>query len=397
MTRGRLARSAVWGWIVWSALAVAGCERAAPSPVGGVIEGAVGTEVPAIDRPVVDRVGLLSAEEIERLSAHLLLLRERTGVQMAVLLVATTDGEPIDDYSMRAAEAWRGGAADRDDGLLLTMAMNDRRMRLEVGYGLEELVTDGEAQLVVDGMREDLRAGDPGAAIGGAIEAVARELPRTHGSVLDGGLLARPAAGVWAGAPFAGLALVCLLGFVIARRKKRPSRRAWAGLAGALVVISAALAWLYADLAGPVTDEPFAFLASAAVLFAVGSPLDRRTERLPHAVARWVTFGVVMALVTLAIMGLAGAYLGSMDALSLSAIAFAGGLVLLPFMTGAPSDRRGSSSRSSYSSSSNSSWSSSSSSYSSSSASSSSSSPSSSSSYSGGGGGFGGGGASSSW
>jgi uncharacterized protein len=387
---------------VVTAAAIAGCERRLPQPASTAEVGVV-PEAPEIDRPVVDQTALLSAADVEHLSSHLLLLRERTGVQMAVLLVASTGEEPIEDFSMRVAEAWAGGAADRDDGLLLTMAMVDRRMRLEVGYGLEERITDAEAQVIVDGMRDDLRAGATAHAIEGAIDAVARELPATSPSVLHGPGIAHP-SGFAAGVPFTLTALLCVLGFLVARGKptagrKRKARgqteiarerRAWAGLAAATIVIAVLFSWLYAGLTGPATDAPIAFLGSVAILLGAGWPLDRHARKHETPFARWGTFGSLMLLVVLVTLGLAGSYLGASEALAFVAGAFMLSLVLLPVLLA-----DGSGSSSSYSGSS----SSSSSSYGSSSSSSysSSSSSSSSSSYSGGGGGFGGGGASSSW
>ncbi|HYO69511.1 MAG TPA: TPM domain-containing protein, partial [Archangium sp.] len=93
---------------------------------------------PVIDRPVVDERGLLSSSEKEDVARELVRLRDETGTQMAMLLVGSTGGEPIEDYAMRTAEAWRGGTAGLDNGLLFVLAVDDRRARLEVGYGMEE-------------------------------------------------------------------------------------------------------------------------------------------------------------------------------------------------------------------------------------------------------------------
>ena len=64
---------------------------------------------------------------------------------MAVLFVDTTADEPIEDFSLRVAEAWEGGSAARDDGVLLVFAIDDRQNRLELGYGLEPLISDSDA------------------------------------------------------------------------------------------------------------------------------------------------------------------------------------------------------------------------------------------------------------
>lgn len=105
--------------------------------------------VPTITRPVTDPRGMLTPQEMERVAQALVDLRSATQVQMAVLLVDTTGGQPIEDYAEAVFRAWRGGQAGKDDGLLLVIARGDRRSRLEVGYGLEPSLTDGEARALL--------------------------------------------------------------------------------------------------------------------------------------------------------------------------------------------------------------------------------------------------------
>jgi uncharacterized protein len=128
------------------------------------------TPVPPIQAPVTDAAGVLSAEAVEELDASLRAHRDATGVQLAVLLVDTTDGEPIEDFALRAAMAWGGGAKRKDDGGLFVLAVKDRRMRLELGYGLEPLVPDALAASVLDGLKPALRAGDYDGAVRGLVE-----------------------------------------------------------------------------------------------------------------------------------------------------------------------------------------------------------------------------------
>ena len=107
-------------------------------------------EIPEIDRPLVDEVGVVSDVQTyvieEKLRAH----HEATGVQMAVLIVESTGGYSIDGFSMRVAEKWEGGSAERDDGVLLTLAVGHRANRLELGYGLEALISDAQAGQILD-------------------------------------------------------------------------------------------------------------------------------------------------------------------------------------------------------------------------------------------------------
>ncbi len=113
--------------------------------------------VPKLSGPVVDTVGLLSPDTREALTQQLLALQERKGSQLAVLVVATTQPEPIEAYSIRVAEAWKLGRGKAgpsgqnvDDGVLLLVARDDRRARIEVGYGLEGAISDGIAKRIID-------------------------------------------------------------------------------------------------------------------------------------------------------------------------------------------------------------------------------------------------------
>ncbi len=117
-------------------------------------------ETPMIDHPVVDNAGVLSADAIDDIAQKLFDHHDTTGVQMAVLFVDTTDEEPIEDFSLRVAEQWEGGSAERDDGVLLTFAIDDRVNRLELGYGIEELISDTRAQQILNSATSALRDED---------------------------------------------------------------------------------------------------------------------------------------------------------------------------------------------------------------------------------------------
>ena len=113
-----------------------------------------------IERPVVDHAGVLSPSTVSSVEQKLWDHMESTGVQIAVLVVDTTHGVPIEDYSLTVAERWGGGAAGRDDGVLFTMAIEDRRNRIEVGYGLESVLPDSEAARILDSAVGHLRSSD---------------------------------------------------------------------------------------------------------------------------------------------------------------------------------------------------------------------------------------------
>lgn len=125
--------------------------------------------IPAITRPVNDYAGIISPAQEHALAGMIIAHRKKTGIQMAVLTVGTTGGMPIEEFSLKTAEKWGGGTRERDDGLLFTVALYDRRMRIEVGYGLEGYITDLKAGRILDGIRDDFRSYQYGRGIEKAV------------------------------------------------------------------------------------------------------------------------------------------------------------------------------------------------------------------------------------
>ena len=112
------------------------------------------TPVPPLTGPVVDEVGLLSADDVHRLEALSRAARGvegGNGVQLQYLIVRSLEGEPIEDYSIRVAEAWKIGTKGKDNGVLVTVAVDDRAVRIEVGGGLEGGLTDAQSSRIIRG------------------------------------------------------------------------------------------------------------------------------------------------------------------------------------------------------------------------------------------------------
>lgn len=99
---------------------------------------------------VSDFAGLLSPAARARLEAELAQLHKDTGSELAVVTVANLGGTTIEDYAARLFEAWGIGQKDQDNGVLLIMALAERKVRIEVGYGLEGVITDGRAGRILD-------------------------------------------------------------------------------------------------------------------------------------------------------------------------------------------------------------------------------------------------------
>ena len=92
--------------------------------------------------PVCDLTGTLAAQDISALISDIESLRSRKGAQMTVLMLPTTKPETIEQFALRVFEQWKPGRKGIDDGVLIVVAKDDRRARIEVGYGLEGVITD---------------------------------------------------------------------------------------------------------------------------------------------------------------------------------------------------------------------------------------------------------------
>lgn len=125
--------------------------RAAAGLLLAVSLAAFGQEValPALAARVTDLTGTLSDTQRQSLESSLRDFEQRKGSQIAVLMLPSTQPETIEQYSIRVAEAWKIGRRKVDDGLILIIAKNDRRVRIEVGRGLEGPIPDVIASRVI--------------------------------------------------------------------------------------------------------------------------------------------------------------------------------------------------------------------------------------------------------
>ncbi len=145
--------------------------------------GAVEFTVPAMRGPVNDHAGLLSQSERTRLEGELRSFRAEAGPQFALLSVRTLEGLSVEDYAMKVVETWQLGRAGIDDGLLLLVAREDRKLRIEVGYGLEGVVPDAVAARVVhDTLEPAFKRGQFAKGIAEAFRALMHAVDgREHG------------------------------------------------------------------------------------------------------------------------------------------------------------------------------------------------------------------------
>lgn len=128
-------------------------------------------EIPPLDSPVVDTTGTLDPAQRQQLEQQALALQQRKGSQLQVLMVPSTRPEAIEAYTQRVFDQWKLGREGVDDAVLVVVATEDRRVRIQPGYGLEGAIPDITAGRVIqEYMAPRFRQGDYG---GGLIDATA--------------------------------------------------------------------------------------------------------------------------------------------------------------------------------------------------------------------------------
>lgn len=131
------------------------------------------SRLPELKSRITDPAGALDAADETLLERKLELLEKEKGSQVVVVIINSTDGEAIEQYSMRLAEAWKIGRKGADDGVILLLAKQDRKIRMEVGYGLEGAIPDVEARRIIDlVMVPRLREGNFFQAVSGGVDAI---------------------------------------------------------------------------------------------------------------------------------------------------------------------------------------------------------------------------------
>ena len=108
-------------------------------------------EVPYLAGRVNDNAGIMSEQAVTALEKTLKDFEHKTSCQVAVLTIKSLEGENIEQYSIKVAETWKLGQKGKDNGVLLLVSPGDRRMRIEVGYGLEGVLTDFVSGRIISG------------------------------------------------------------------------------------------------------------------------------------------------------------------------------------------------------------------------------------------------------
>lgn len=213
--------------------------------------------VPKLDKRVIDTTATLSAADESRIMGRLSAFEAQKGAQIAVLIVPTTLPEPIFDYSMRVADAWKLGRKGVDDGVLFVIAKNDRKLQILTGPGLQGSMTDAMSKRIISEIvAPKFRSGDFAGGIDDGVQKII--------SVLQGEALPAPAKKKVASSPV-GYENFLIMGFFAALIAGPLLRSLLGRFLGAAATggVTGAAAWF---LAGGLA---FPLIAAAVVFFIV--------------------------------------------------------------------------------------------------------------------------------
>ena len=192
--------------------------------------GAAALEVPPTPRTYfTDFAQVVPASQARQIDAELAGIEQRTGHQVLAVIFPSLDGESLEDFTIRCAERWKVGRKGLDDGVIFFAFLSQRRMRLEVGYGLEGKIPDALSGRLLDLVKPHFARGDYGGgvlALAGALEKLFKgepvPKPRKRGN----------------GSPLGGLfplLFFIFISFILGRLRRRGVRRSgifWGGFGG---------------------------------------------------------------------------------------------------------------------------------------------------------------------
>jgi uncharacterized protein len=259
------------GWLAWPAL------WAVLWALSGAVLAQEVLPVPALGARVIDQTATLQPAQISALEARLAAFEAQAGPQIVVLIVASTQPEDIAAYAQRVADQWKIGRRDVGDGLLIVVAKNDRRVRIEVAKALEGAIPDLAARQIIDSaIRPAFRADDYAGGLNAAVDLIIGRIqgehlpaPTARDRVRSGPQLDELAMFFFVAVPILGAVLTGLFG-------RRLGSLLTAGAAGGL-------GWW-------ITSSVLLALGAAVValvlvgIFGIGSAARRlgRTRSLPH-------------------------------------------------------------------------------------------------------------------
>jgi uncharacterized protein len=138
-------------------------------------------DVPPLTGRVIDLAHVLPPNTVESLTARLKAHEETTSNQVTVLVLPSLEEEPLESFSHRVATTWKLGQKGTDNGVLLLVAIKERKIRIEVGYGLEGALTDARsAQIIRNEIVPRFRAGDAPGGVAAGVDAILKTIEGTY-------------------------------------------------------------------------------------------------------------------------------------------------------------------------------------------------------------------------
>ena len=178
--------------------------------------------VPALSGRVIDQTATLTAAQREALDTRLAALESERGAQLVILIVASTQPEDIAAYAQRVADSWKIGRKEIGDGILIVVAKDDRKVRIEVAKTLEGAIPDLAASRIIrDAITPAFKAGDFGGGLAAAVDRIAERIANEGLPLPDAGADASQRGGfdwqdlavfLFVGAPILGALLTGLFG-----------------------------------------------------------------------------------------------------------------------------------------------------------------------------------------
>jgi uncharacterized protein len=264
MRRGSCSAShALVGWILFAVLT---------SPAADALD------IPPLTGRVVDLARVLPpsvfAELSDRLQAH----EDKTTNQVAVLILLSLEGEPLFDFSHRVATTWKLGRKGTDNGVLLLIAIKDRKVRIEVGYGLEGALTDARsAQIIRNEIVPRFRTGDFAGGITAGVDAILKTIEGTYKAP------ERPAGPAQIDDRLGSVLLAIIIGVMIGLALSRVHRFLGAAAGGGVSFLAAP--WL-----APALAAGFVSVALVALFGALSQGPGVRSRRGRFPADDWISY-----------------------------------------------------------------------------------------------------------
>jgi uncharacterized protein len=117
-------------------------------------------EVPPLTSPVIDQAGILSPTSKQAFETILRGFKKQNGAQVQLYIIKSLEDESLEGYTIKVVDEWKLGDEKKDDGLLFLISMKDKKMRIEVGQGLEGTLTDLKAGRIIDHLRVHFKKGE---------------------------------------------------------------------------------------------------------------------------------------------------------------------------------------------------------------------------------------------